>query len=131
MRDRSCKFCGASWVGHEEKETDVNISLHLLNDCYKQPLEQILLLTNDTDLVPAVQMIRVEFPHIKIVQASIRKPHVVWDRVADESRTISAAMHRHSLLPERIKLASGRILTRPPAYDPADGRVPPPTELPD
>ena len=119
MRDRVCKSCGVSWVGHEEKETDVNISLHILNDCYKNSLDQILVLTNDTDLVPAVQMVRAEFPRIQIVQASIRKPHVVWDRVVDQSRTISAAMLRQALLPETVVLPSGRVLTRPEAYDPA------------
>jgi hypothetical protein len=34
-KDRGCNSCGARWKGHEEKETDVNIALCLLNEAYK------------------------------------------------------------------------------------------------
>lgn len=27
-KDRWCNSCGAKWMGHEEKETDVNIALY-------------------------------------------------------------------------------------------------------
>ena len=30
-KDRGCLSCGARWIAHEEKETDVNIALHLLS----------------------------------------------------------------------------------------------------
>src|SRR6476620_1001790 len=34
-KSRSCHSCGATWIAHEEKETDVSIGITLLNDAYK------------------------------------------------------------------------------------------------
>jgi hypothetical protein len=34
-KDRRCKSCGAAWVAHEEKETDVSIGIAMLNDATK------------------------------------------------------------------------------------------------
>jgi hypothetical protein len=31
-KDRRCNSCGATWVAHEEKETDVSIGINLVND---------------------------------------------------------------------------------------------------
>jgi uncharacterized LabA/DUF88 family protein len=51
----------------EEKQTDVNIAIHLFCDVMKAQAEQIVLVSNDTDLETALAMIRKEFgQHIKI-----------------------------------------------------------------
>lgn len=42
----------------EEKQTDVNIAVHLLKDVLCEKIEHVVLVTNDTDLAPALAMIR-------------------------------------------------------------------------
>jgi uncharacterized LabA/DUF88 family protein len=44
----------------EEKQTDVNIALHAYRDAIRQECEQIVLVSNDTDLEPALQIIRAD-----------------------------------------------------------------------
>lgn len=42
----------------EEKRTDVNIALHLYDDVVQGKVEQVVLISNDSDLVPALQFAR-------------------------------------------------------------------------
>jgi uncharacterized LabA/DUF88 family protein len=79
-KDRRCNSCGATWVAHEEKETDVSIGINLVNDAYKQRYEKAYLVTRDSDLMPAVRMIRTEFPTKQIV--AIAPPWRIWVRRA-------------------------------------------------
>lgn len=65
-KDRSCFNCGSKWVAHEEKETDVNIALYLLNEGYKDSYDLAFLITQDSDIVPAVKMSRISFPNKSI-----------------------------------------------------------------
>lgn len=46
------KGCGRTWTGHEEKESDVNIALHVLDDLHQGLVDVVYLVTNDTDQVP-------------------------------------------------------------------------------
>jgi hypothetical protein len=66
-KDRRCHKCGAKWVAHEEKETDVSIGIAMLNDAYKGIYEKAYLVTRDSDLLPAIKMICAEFPAKRIV----------------------------------------------------------------
>lgn len=42
----------------EEKQSDVSLALHAYGDAVRGEVDQIVLATNDTDLVPALEMIR-------------------------------------------------------------------------
>lgn len=44
----------------EEKQTDVNIALHAYRDVMRGDCDQIVLVSNDTDLEPALEMIRLD-----------------------------------------------------------------------
>jgi hypothetical protein len=46
-KERKCSSCGATWIAHEEKETDVSIGISLVNDAYKQRYEKAYLVTRD------------------------------------------------------------------------------------
>ncbi len=48
----------------EEKQTDVNIALNIYRDTAKAKTEQVILVSNDSDLIPAIQAIKQDFPHI-------------------------------------------------------------------
>ena len=51
-KDRKCPDCRHKWIGHEEKETDVNIALYLLDSAYQNLFDRALVITNDSDLAP-------------------------------------------------------------------------------
>ena len=42
----------------EEKQTDVNIALHMYHDAMLEKREQVVLVSNDSDLQPVLEMIR-------------------------------------------------------------------------
>ncbi len=49
----------------EEKRTDVNIAVYMLDDAYQGRCDRIVLVSGDSDLVPAIRMVRARFPSIK------------------------------------------------------------------
>ncbi|MCP1290895.1 NYN domain-containing protein [Chromobacterium sp. S0633] len=68
-KDRRCNSCGVTWVGHEEKESDVNLALELLNESWRDSFDKAIIMTADTDLVPVIKMVRAQFAHKEIVAA--------------------------------------------------------------
>lgn len=50
----------------EEKITDVNIAMHMYRDVAKGLVDHILLCSNDSDLLPAIDAIKEDFPNITI-----------------------------------------------------------------
>jgi uncharacterized LabA/DUF88 family protein len=50
----------------EEKQTDVNLALHIYRDATRSQCEQLVICSNDSDLEPALQMVRSDAPGIAI-----------------------------------------------------------------
>jgi uncharacterized LabA/DUF88 family protein len=55
---RGCKNCGARWTSYEEKETDVNISVALMEGAALDAYDTALLISGDTDLRPAIASVK-------------------------------------------------------------------------
>jgi hypothetical protein len=119
-KDRECKNCGAQWVAHEEKETDVSIGIAMLNDAYKRRYERAYLMTRDSDLMPAIKMIRTEFPKIEII--AVAPPMMGHSNdlltVCNGKKKISPKQIWSCLLPKEVKTSNGAVAaTRPSKYD--------------
>ncbi|MET2832264.1 6-hydroxy-3-succinoylpyridine hydroxylase [Mesorhizobium shangrilense] len=48
----------------EEKQSDVNLALQLYDDALSGEVDQVVLVTNDTDLAPALDILKARCPHI-------------------------------------------------------------------
>jgi hypothetical protein len=119
-KDRRCHKCGAKWVAHEEKETDVSIGIAMLNDAYKGIYEKAYLVTRDSDLLPAIKMICAEFPAKRIVAVAPPMMGHSNDLIAacQEKRKISPEQVWSCLLPQHVKGPDGTLAaTRPKDYD--------------
>lgn len=94
----------------EEKRTDVNIALQMLDDAYQGTADRMLLVSGDSDLVPAVNFVRHRAPNCEIV-VYIPSSHPKRG-AAVELRT---AAHKHRSLPlaELAKAQFPRIVTGP------------------
>ena len=113
-KDRGCKACGATWVAHEEKETDVNIGLYMLDAAYQNEYDRALLISADSDLVPVLRLIRDRFPRKglrviappgrrqskELVSALAPRPHL------DQIKRSDLVKCR---LPEKVVDASGAV----------------------
>jgi hypothetical protein len=53
-KSAGCLSCGAKWKRHEEKETDVHFSLTLLEDAIDDVFDRAIIISADSDHVPAV-----------------------------------------------------------------------------
>lgn len=50
----------------EEKQTDVNIALHMYRDAIRGEVDHVVLVSNDSDLEPALKLIRGDCPAVTI-----------------------------------------------------------------
>ena len=119
-KDRMCFKCGSEWVGHEEKETDVSIGITLLNDAHKCRFDRAYLVTRDSDLMPAVKMVRTEFPVKEIV--TVAPPYMAHSQdllsVCNSKRKITPAQVWGCLFPKKVMMPDGTIAaSRPAKYE--------------
>lgn len=106
---RTCLSCGATWTQHEEKETDVHIAARIVVDACENRYDRAILITADSDLVPALDIVKARFPKKQVFVAA--PPH-----------RLSAARG----LNPRLELTAGRLAKcklPDTATDPATGRV--------
>jgi hypothetical protein len=87
----------------EEKKTDVNIALNLYRDAYKG-MEQLVLVSNDSDIVPALEAIQEDFPQARTAAIMPRMKPVGGD-ARPPNGELSALSHwtRHYILEEELK----------------------------
>ena len=122
VKDRSCRECGCNWEAHEEKESDVNIALWMLDGAYRDEFDRAHLVTGDSDLMPAVRLLRKRFPEkaVKVIAPPERRHGRDVAREATSLASIKRVHLERSLLPARIVDGSGRpVVIRPSDYDPS------------
>jgi uncharacterized LabA/DUF88 family protein len=61
-KDKVCRLCHREFRTFEEKLTDVNIAMHMFRGAYLDEYDRAILISGDTDIVPAVRMIHELFP---------------------------------------------------------------------
>lgn len=114
---RKCFSCGAKWIGHEEKETDVQVAVHMVADALKGEAERLIVITADTDLAPAVRMIAGSAPQCEVFIAAPPKRFGKC-RVLMPKLELTAGRLANCLLPESIELPDGCEVIRPATYAP-------------
>lgn len=90
----------------EEKKTDVNIALHLYSDAVRGNCEQAVLVSNDTDLAPALEMTKQHCPAITL-GAILPRLKVAGNIARPTNREIEKLTDwtRHYLLAEELQAA--------------------------
>ncbi len=116
-----CRHCNRSSEHHEEKRSDVNIALHLLEDCRSGLMDVAYVVTTDSDITPAFEMCRRIYPHVELVTVAPpgRQPCKALRALANRSSSVSRIQVESCLMPNQITLANGEIIRRPSEYDPA------------
>jgi uncharacterized LabA/DUF88 family protein len=120
-KPKECLKCEAKWVSHEEKETDVNLALAMLDLAYKNQYDHAYVLTRDSDLAPALHKVKQNFPEKKImVLAPYNYRHSSeLIQASDGHKTIKLHHLSTSLFPEDVYDAGGNfVVKRPLEYAP-------------
>lgn len=109
-----CNKCGNFWTTHEEKMTDVNISVELMTDVYQDKFDTAFLISGDSDLVGPIKAVRRLFPLKKVVVGFPPCRHSAQlKKVANAIFVISRKKISESILPDQVIKPDGYILRRP------------------
>lgn len=90
---------------NEEKGSDVNLALHLLNDAWLDAYECAVVVSNDSDLAESLRLVKLQkHKLIGLITpgAPVRKTSRQLAMYADFVRTIRPAALASSLLPDPI-----------------------------
>lgn len=108
-----CRGCRSEWPKREEKETDVNVAVNLVADAAQGLMEAALIVSADSDLAPAVRMVRRVAPSIFVAAAfPPRRFSKELKALMPASFAIGANVLRRSQLPEEFT-CSGLLFRRP------------------
>ena len=90
----------------EEKQTDVNIALQAYRDVARGICDQVVICSNDSDLEPALRLIREDAPHAKIGLIMPLRPQAQGDgKVPNKRLTPLAHWVRHHILDDELMRA--------------------------
>ena len=112
-----CRKCGNVWRTYEEKMTDVNISVALLNDAHDDLFDTALVISADSDLVGPIQSVLNRYPDKRVIAVfppDRKSKHL--REVVNASFTIGRNKLRDSQFPDKVVRGDGFELTRPGAW---------------
>ncbi len=101
----------------EEKGSDVNLAVHLLNDAWKKSFEKALVISNDSDLTGAVRLVKAETGlTVGVVNPQLRRKARMahnLNRVASFRKKLKVSDVKASQLPNPIP---GTTLHKPRSW---------------
>lgn len=107
----------------EEKKTDVNIALAMIDDALKDRVDRIILVSGDSDLEPAVAYIRKERPKIKIfvyIPQTPNSPHRRnnrhYSQIGAKVKVLPVQELTLHPLPDPVELADGSEVRKPAGW---------------
>ena len=115
----TCSSPGQKWYQMpEEKRTDVNIAVFMLDDAYQNACDQMIIFSGDSDLVPAINMVRKRFPTKKIIvyvpsRDPVRGAAVELRTAAHVNRTLPLHLLSKSQFANQFQDGSGGLISRP------------------
>jgi 6-hydroxy-3-succinoylpyridine 3-monooxygenase len=122
-----CKVSACTYFGkklfetQEEKRTDVNIAIYMLDDAYQDKCDKFVLVSGDSDLVPAVKMIRHRFPAKQIIiyvpaQHPARSHAVELRSSAHVNRNLPLNLLKHCQFANPLPDLAGGLLNKPASW---------------
>lgn len=114
MIDRKCRLCERTYKTFEEKQTDVNIAVHLFQLALRDEYDTAILVSGDTDLAPSIEAIHRSFPskRIEIAVPPGRRAKLLT-QVADFHRKIKRRHLESCQFPYELELADGQKVICP------------------
>lgn len=87
----------------EEKQTDVNIALHIYRDAVRGACDQLVICSNDSDMEPALRMVREDVPTATIgLVMPLREKSMASGKVPNKRLTALAHWVRHHIRDDEL-----------------------------
>ena len=114
-----CYSCGKVWQKNEEKKTDVNIAVRLLEDASDDRFDTAMVISGDSDLVPPIQSVLRRFPLKRVVVAfPPRRSSTELKQAASAALSIFPQTIHSNHLPDPVRTPSGVALHAPSGWLP-------------
>lgn len=138
------KYVGQKWIkrddgmfmqkeSYEEKESDVNIAIHIVKDAICKLVDKAIIITNDSDIAPAIRMAKQLNPNWKAVvitpplgvgrkvnydllEAAKQLKTNRQGQVFREQKILTEEMLFECQFPEQIITSDGSVIKRPNKY---------------
>ena len=94
-------------INTEEKGSDVNLATSLLVDAFKKDCEAAMIISNDSDLIEPIRIVRKEFGVRIVLALPKKKPSVDLMKHADSILRIREGVLRASQFPNTLTDAHG------------------------
>jgi len=113
-RDKECRICKKAYQTFEEKQTDVNIAIQLFKLSIQEKYDKALIISGDSDLIPAIEAVKSTFPHKKIgVIIPIGRSAEQLKQTCDFYMKMKEKHLKASMLPDVINLGDDKKIERP------------------
>lgn len=119
-----CTVAPCTHSGHrifqmpEEKHTDVNIAVQMLDDAYQGACEGMILVSGDSDLVPGVNRVKLRYPNIQVhvyvpTRNATRGAAVELRSTADRNRNLPLDLLRVCQFSQQVPDGAGGMISKP------------------
>jgi uncharacterized LabA/DUF88 family protein len=109
-----CRSCSARWTTYEEKESDVNLAVSLVEDTANDAYDSAVLVSADSDLCPAIRAAHRVWPGKPLIAAlPPNRSSPDLERRVSGVLHIDRAMLSRAQLPIKVVTPNGIELTRP------------------
>jgi hypothetical protein len=124
LKQVRCGVMGCTYSGSrifdipEEKRTDVNIALQMLDDANHDRADQFIIVSGDSDLVPALEMVKAQWPKIRLIvyvpsRHPLRGAAVELRNAADKHKTFPQVLLKVSQFPAELPDGRGGVIHKP------------------
>ena len=115
--DKKCGKCKKAYNTFEEKRTDVNIAIKLFETAINDAWDNALIVSGDSDLIPAIEAVKRIFPSKKIgIVIPIGRKAEELKQVADFHRKVKLKHLETCQFDDEIDIGDGVILKRPDSW---------------
>ncbi|MBN1787037.1 MAG: NYN domain-containing protein [Sedimentisphaerales bacterium] len=111
-----CHLCKRYYTTHEEKQTDINIALKLLCDAIDDLYDKAVIISADSDLLPAIHAIRKHTPAKQVgVMLPIGRTSFELRKECDFRFKMSKKLLAETQFTDKVKVGKD-IIERPPGW---------------
>ena len=104
----------AEIIHTEEKGSDVNLAVHMLNDAWMNEFDSAVVVTNDSDISEAMRIVKMQLnKHIGLITPSRRHPSFYLNQYADFYLRLRENALQRNQLPSPIP---GTNITKPQTW---------------
>jgi uncharacterized LabA/DUF88 family protein len=109
-KEKFCNKCKQLFETHEEKQTDVNVAIKLFQEAVNDSFDKAVIVSGDSDLIPAIKAVRESFPAKKIgIMIPIDRQAEELKATADFHYKIKEFHLKNAIFPDVVECNGAKI----------------------